>query len=64
MSSTVADALAFYNDEETTETILFIRLFDEFFDCLNVTSKLEGILKRKDARLAYYQADDKRFKVK
>ncbi len=63
MSCTVANALTFFNDDDTTETRLFIRLFDEFFDCLNVTNKLEGILKRKDARLAYYQADDKRFKV-
>lgn len=63
MSSTVADALTYFNDEETTETRLFIRLFDEFFDCLNVTNKLEGKLKRKDARLAYYKAEDKRFKV-
>ena len=63
MSSTVANALSYFNDDETTETRLFIRLFDEFFDCLNVTNKLEGTLKRKDARLPYYQANDKRFKV-
>ena len=63
MSSTVADALTYLNNEETTETRHFIRLFDEFFDCLNVTSKLEGILKRKEARLAYYEPGDKRFKV-
>lgn len=59
----MADALTFFNDEETTETRYFIRLFDEFFDCMNVKNKLEGILKRKDARLAYYDAGDKRFKV-
>lgn len=57
----MADALTFLNDDETTETRLFIRLFDEFFDCLNVTSKLEGVVKRKDARLPYTKIDDKRF---
>lgn len=63
MSSTVADALSHFNDEETTETRLFIRLFDEFFDCLNVKRKMEGILKRKDSRLPYTKAEDQRFKV-
>ena len=63
MSSTVADALTFFNDEATTKTRLFIRLFDEFFDCLNVTNKLEGILRRKDAQLPYYNASDEHFEV-
>lgn len=63
LSTTVADGLTHCSDERTTETRLFIRVFDKFFDCLNVTSKLEGILKRKDSRLPYYQANDQRFKV-
>lgn len=63
MSSTVADALTYYDKAETTETRLFIRLFDNFFDCLNVTNKLEGIMKRKDSRLAYTSANDQRFNV-
>lgn len=60
----MADALTFFNDDETTESRLFIRHFDEFFDCLNVTNKLDGVIRRKDARLAYYEPGDKRFKVK
>ena len=63
MSSTVADALTNLNDEKTTEPRLFIRLFDQFFDCLNVKSKLEGVLKRKDSRLPYTHCNDDRFKV-
>ena len=63
MSSTVADSLTFFNDEDTTETRLFIRLFDKFFDCLNVKSKFEGVLKRKDSRLPYTHIGDERFKV-
>ena len=63
MSSTVADALTYYDKPDTTQTRLFIRLFDQFFDCLNVTNKLEGVLKRKDLRLPYTSAKDQRFKV-
>ena len=63
LSSSVADALTYLNDDATTETRLFVRHFDKFFDCLNVTNVLEGVLKRKEDRVAYYQADDQRFKV-
>ena len=63
MSSTVADALTYEDNDDTTETRLFIRLFDEFFDCLNVKSVLEGTLKRKPARLPYHTPNDQRFKV-
>ena len=63
MSSTVANALTYDDNEDTTETKLFVRLFDEFFDCLNVWSTLEGRLKRKPARLPYYSPNDDRFKV-
>ena len=63
MSSTVADALTYYDKPDTIQTRLFIRLFDQFFDCLKVTNKLEGVLKRKDLRLPYTSAKDQRFKV-
>lgn len=63
MSSTVADALTFYNDDETTETRVFIRHIDNFFDCLNVRSHLEGVKKRKPWREAYTHSWDERFKV-
>ena len=63
MSTTVADALTFDDNDETTETRCFIRLVDQFFDCLNVRNKLEGKLKRKEARLPYYKPTDYRFKV-
>ena len=64
MSSTVADALVFLDDDKTKETRLFIRLIDQFFDCLNVTNKLEGVLKRKEFRLPYTSPRDQRFKVR
>ena len=37
-SSTIADVLAFYGKQETAGTQHFVRLFDAFFDCLNVRS--------------------------
>lgn len=57
-SSTVADALTTLNDDKTTR--LFIRLFAQFFDCLDVASKMEGILKRKEYTT---RKGDHRFKV-
>lgn len=63
MSSTVADALTYYDKDETTETRLFIRLMDQFFDCLNVKCNLEGVKKRKPWRKAYTSPRDERFKV-
>ena len=63
MSSTVADALTYYDKDWTTETRLFIRLVDQFFDCLNVKRHLDGVMKRKPFRKAYTQTNDERFKV-
>lgn len=63
LSSTVADALTFYNEEDTMETRVFIRHMDYFFDCLNVRNDTEGIKKRKPQREAYIHPWDARFKV-
>ena len=59
----MADALTFYDQDETTETRVFIRMIDQFFDCMNVRSKLEGKFRRKDQRLPYTSPKDHRFKV-
>lgn len=63
MSCTVADALSHQDDDHTTETRVFIRHIDDFFDCLNVKCKLEGIKKRKPRREAYTSSRDERFTV-
>ena len=63
LSSTVADALTKDGDDDTTETRLFIRMMDDFFDCLNVRNDTEGIIKKKPMREAYTQSGDERFKV-
>ena len=43
----MADALTFHDDDETTETRVFNRHVDCFFDCLNVRNHEEGVKKRK-----------------
>ncbi len=55
--------MTFYDQDETTETRLFIRMMDKFFDCLNVRARLEGMLTRRRERLPYTSAKDDRFKV-
>ena len=59
----MADALTYYDEDETTETRVFIRHMDSFFDCLNVRSHEEGVKKRKPWREAYFHSWDERFKV-
>lgn len=59
----MADALTFHDEDETTETRVFIRHMDNFFDCLNVRNHEEGVKKRKPWREAYFHSWDERFKV-
>lgn len=43
LSSSVANALEFFDLEETQETEKFVRNFDRFFDCLNVRCTSESV---------------------
>ena len=63
LSSTIADALAFYGKPETTGTERFVRLIDAFFDCLNVRSPKEYMHKRKPNLAPYTNVADIRFEV-
>ena len=63
LSSTVAHALEHLGDDSTTETRLFIKNFDRFFDCLNVRSTTESILKRKPDLRPYRDPNDPRLSV-
>ena len=63
LSESVAHALQFYGDPDTTETQRFVRTFDKFFDCLNVRSPSEYIKKRKENLQPYTSADDRRLCV-
>ena len=48
----MANALTLYDQDEITETRVFILMIDQFFYCtMNVRSKLEGKLRRKDQGL-------------
>lgn len=63
MSESVACALEKISREKTTETRIFIRMIDTFFDCLNVKGPKVALLKRKDNLKPYTSPRDERFKV-
>lgn len=63
LSTSVSKALEYFNDPETKETQKFCKMFDRFFDCLNVRSYVEGEKKRKPDLLPYRTVKDIRFKV-
>ena len=64
LSKSVADALAYFGDPSTSETEVFIRNFDRWFDCMNVRSLSEAKTKRKPDLEPYTSPDDSRFKVR
>ena len=59
----MADAFAYFGDDLTTETEVFVCNFDRFFDCLNVRSLSEWRTKRKEDLKPYTSPDDNRLKV-
>jgi hypothetical protein len=66
MSRTVANAL---EDQQRAgkvgleSSITFIRLIDDFFDCLNVSNTYDCARLRKPNLEPYISAEDKRFDV-
>lgn len=63
LSASVAHAMELMGDPAMTETIRFVRYFDRFFDCLNVSSLSEGRHTRKPDLYPYRAPNDKRFTV-
>ncbi len=63
LSKSVADALAYFGNPATEETEKFCRIFDRFFDCLNVRSMKEWVTKRKPDLKPYTSPDDSGLKV-
>ena len=63
LSKSVADAFAYFGDNSTTETEIFVRNFDRLFDCLNVRSLSEWKSKAKPDLKPYTRPDDCRLKV-
>lgn len=49
--------------DEASETVLFVKMMDSFFDCLNVNNFSTGKRKRKPFQDPYRKKDDFRFKV-
>ena len=63
LSESVANALNYYGQSGTKETEKFIRIFDKFFDCVNVRSVSEAATKRKPNQEVYKSPDYVRLKV-
>ena len=59
----VLPTLDFLGDPLTRETEKFIRMFDQYFDCLNVRSTREFQRKRKPNLKPYSSVNDPRFTV-
>ena len=55
--------LNFNGDPDTTETERFVRMLDQFFDCLNVRSPNEHVTKRKPNLKPYTSGSDERLCV-
>ena len=62
LSKPVGNALETFSYAQATRN--FIYLGDTFCDCLNLTSKLVGQMKRKDALKPYYDENDWMFWVR
>ena len=63
LSSSVACAMEVLGDESMSETIRFVRNFDRWFDCLNVSSLSEGKRSLKKDLYPYRTPADTRFDV-
>ena len=57
------DALVYFGDPWTTDTQKCVLMFDRFFDCLNVRSLTEWIVKNKSDRKPYKSCKDSRLEV-
>ena len=64
LSASVANALEYHGDSDSTETATFVRLFDRCFDCFNARSIDESIKKRKPDLGPYRDPSDSRLSVR
>ncbi|XP_064619457.1 uncharacterized protein LOC135482905 [Lineus longissimus] len=62
LSTSVADAFRIVGGHDTTSVEKFVRMMDQFFDCLNVSNRCTGARKRKPVLEPYTSPDDWRFK--
>ena len=61
LSTTVANAFDYFDDEPTTETRKFV--LDKFFDCCNTRCISEWYKKNKPNLKPYYTSTDERLEV-
>ena len=64
LSTSVAHALEYYGEDDTSETRRFVQNFDRFFDCFNVRCTSEAVHKRKPDLRPYRDPGDSRFTVR
>ena len=64
LSESVAKAIQQTQGHESEETVRFITMFDQFFDCFNVRSYNAGKLQRKPFKQPYRSGSDFRLKVR
>lgn len=63
MSKTVANAIEYLGDDDTKETVRFVKMFDKFFDMLNTRSLDEAQYKGKPDLAPYRSPEDERLEV-
>ena len=63
LSNTVTAALKYKRNSETQETTRFCRMFNKFFDCLNVRSLEEHVHKRNPDIRPYRSPTDPQLQV-
>ena len=63
LSDSVAKAMQATQGQESEETLRFITMFDQFFDCFNVRSYDEGKRQRKPFKQPYRSGSDFRLQV-
>ncbi len=63
LSESIAEGFSKYGSTDTVETQRFTRMFDQFFDCLNVRHPDVHIKRRKPNLKPYSRPDDERLKV-
>ena len=61
LSASVSSVLYEYGSHAESGTAKFCEMFDKFFDCLNVRSRKEHLLKRKPYLAPYTMEDDFKF---
>ena len=61
LSASVANVLKAFGPPEASATAKLCEMVDGFFDCLNVRSKTEHVMKRKPFLAPYTSPDDRRY---